>query len=855
VTTPASKTAGSAAPEAPVEFDAALTSSLLTLAKVSLGVPAELQVLGLADIDRMRAATSGATAQLGNLCHRAIAECGPVIVADLPRVAERPGAWAGMKRMFAGFPLLTADASICGALCATTDRAQGFSPHDLKVLAVAADNAAQLLDSDARLTEAQQQNARLRAGLRETERALTQSCDIIEQAGVLRDRVLGMLGTGVIVTDASGRVTLHSSAAVGLLGQDPATPPDSWPVRANLFERDGSTPLAPDRWPSRRVLSTGPVDNELISVAGDAGSIRLVRYSGWQSHNSAGELSGSVVMLSDVTEQTRIAEALEQANTDLTTVLDSMRRDVTLATVVPAGPDGPSHLRVEWGNKHLLDRLGTSLDSVTGRTFAQAYPQVVAGGYEQRYLEIAASGKQDTFEVDWFEGIAIAGAFEVTVTPWGQDGLLIESTDTTARRQAQHALQRSQRMLSESQSIAKVGSWDADFGTGIMTWSEVTYEIMGLDPALPAPSTIEYRRLIHPEDAGVYTELMTAAARGGRHEGEYRVRRPDGSIRHIRAWLEVVVDDQGNRVRAVGTVMDQTERYVSDLELARSRELEHLVIDRSPIGIALLDRDGRYVQVNNAMCSMIGRTREELLTLGVADITDVKDREGIANSLDALYEGRREAVAHDLRYVHSNGRPLWVSEHKTLLRPSTDEQASRVLVQVIDISERQQRADELSRQARTDALTSLANRRGWEPRLASSLAEAKLRGTPLTVAILDLDRFKNFNDTYGHPVGDQLLVETSAAWRAHLIRAAPRALLARLGGEEFGVLLPNTDLELARRILAAMIRRVARDQTASAGLTTATDTDDEHVLMARADAALYLAKNNGRARVEVLSAD
>ncbi|MER7283113.1 GGDEF domain-containing protein [Dactylosporangium sp. NPDC000244] len=146
----------------------------------------------------------------------------------------------------------------------------------------------------------------------------------------------------------------------------------------------------------------------------------------------------------------------------------------------------------------------------------------------------------------------------------------------------------------------------------------------------------------------------------------------------------------------------------------------------------------------------------------------------------------------------------------------------------------------------TDDLTGLANRRAWNAEVPRAVERARRTGTPLAVALVDLDHFKRFNDSYGHPAGDRLLKEAAAAWQHHL-RSAD--LLARYGGEEFVVLLPGASADEAGRVLDRMREATPLGQTFSAGIAMLADGEGSDELVARADAALYAAKRAGRDRV------
>jgi diguanylate cyclase (GGDEF)-like protein len=151
----------------------------------------------------------------------------------------------------------------------------------------------------------------------------------------------------------------------------------------------------------------------------------------------------------------------------------------------------------------------------------------------------------------------------------------------------------------------------------------------------------------------------------------------------------------------------------------------------------------------------------------------------------------------------------------------------------------------VERLALTDPLTEAANRRAWD-RWLDRATDAH-GGQHFAIGVLDLDHFKAFNDAHGHVAGDALLVEATAAWTAEL---RPGAELARIGGEEFAVLLPRTDLAGAAATLERLARRTPRGQTCSAGVAEWNRSESPDALMRRADEALYAAKRAGRDRVE-----
>jgi diguanylate cyclase (GGDEF)-like protein len=174
-------------------------------------------------------------------------------------------------------------------------------------------------------------------------------------------------------------------------------------------------------------------------------------------------------------------------------------------------------------------------------------------------------------------------------------------------------------------------------------------------------------------------------------------------------------------------------------------------------------------------------------------------------------------------------------------------QAARLLALEAAIAiERGELLGRLEEAARTDDLTGLLNRRAWNSELGRELARASRNGTPLCMAILDLDRFKEYNDTHGHLAGDRFLKRMAAAW-SESVRNTD--ILARYGGEEFAVAMPGLTVQDAGATLERLRDALSEGQTCSAGVCVWDGEESAEALIARADTALYEAKASGRDRI------
>ncbi|GAA2056890.1 sensor domain-containing diguanylate cyclase [Williamsia deligens] len=267
--------------------------------------------------------------------------------------------------------------------------------------------------------------------------------------------------------------------------------------------------------------------------------------------------------------------------------------------------------------------------------------------------------------------------------------------------------------------------------------------------------------------------------------------------------------------------------------------------EASTVPMALADEEGLLTAANSAYCAMVGRPWSDIAGMSSRAFThpdDIAQHRAMAQLMDAA-ASRGEALRVEKRYVHPDGsvRWGWVSAS-----PVTGPQGQVWTMAVIhDTTDRRRAEESLMVAATTDPLTGLMNRRGWED-LLTRFEQPPARSQDVALAIVDLDRFKTYNDTFGHAAGDQLLVDFA---RDATTAVGNRAVLARWGGEEFAVALPDSDDESARQVLDELAAVVPDGQTFCAGLTVRRPDEATVDCFRRADALLYQAKRSGRGRV------
>ena len=279
--------------------------------------------------------------------------------------------------------------------------------------------------------------------------------------------------------------------------------------------------------------------------------------------------------------------------------------------------------------------------------------------------------------------------------------------------------------------------------------------------------------------------------------------------------------------------------------------------DAAPIGMAIVATDGHFIDVNSALCEIIGLPREKVLGSSLQELTHEPDRDADAHLVRQVLEGNRRTSHHQHRFLHAEGHLVWVNMSLSVVRGATGS-PDYFIAQIEDVTERKRTFDQLQHLADHDALTGLLNRRRLEGELAHQVALADRYGHRACLILLDLDGFKATNDSLGHGVGDELLKNIADILRSRVRRSD---LVARLGGDEFAILLPQASREQARRV-AEGIAKAIRDRvhitdghelrtTASFGIATIEAGDQPERVLLRADQALYQVKEHGRDGVAV----
>ncbi len=441
----------------------------------------------------------------------------------------------------------------------------------------------------------------------------------------------------------------------------------------------------------------------------------------------------------------------------------------------------------------------------------------------------------------------------------GAPGCRVVLSDITARKQAEESLQDKEAILSESQRIAHIGSWRIELASGFISWSEEMYRLYGVAPDTFAHSMASYLALIHPGDVAAVQAWHSACLAGKEPQAlDFRIILPDGKVRFIRGSCEVQYDQVGRPFSMVGSAQDITEHKANEERLRQAAA----VFENTRESVTMTDAEERILMVNPAFSELTGYAPEEVL----------------GQTPRLLKSGRHDLDFYAAMWTAINATGHWQGEvwnrrkngevFPQLLSISAvrDEagQATHYVGVSADISQRKDAEARLDFLAHHDPLTRLPNRLLLYARLQHGLDVSHREHKRLALLMLDLDRFKDVNDSFGHLVGDELLQQVAERLT---VRRRGIDTVTRLGGDEFAVLLedlrhPQDAAQVASEIIAALSEpfRLSNGAEVRIGASVGISLFPEHgqtleALLQQADAALYQAKGEGRGNFKYFSDD
>jgi diguanylate cyclase (GGDEF)-like protein/PAS domain S-box-containing protein len=427
--------------------------------------------------------------------------------------------------------------------------------------------------------------------------------------------------------------------------------------------------------------------------------------------------------------------------------------------------------------------------------------------------------------------------------------LLVMAQDITVRMRSQEELQRFRMALDSS--IDAIYLIDHDLmrfvdanETALATLGYSHDELLQLGPQDLKPDAGELQRINRRFDEVIHSDSKTGMIQTV-HQ------RKDGSRFPVEVYLRAVRSE--GRQLLVAVVRDVTARLQAEAELRESEQRFRVAFNQAAVGLAHVAPDGHWLMANQKLCEIVGYTQREILKLRYQDLTHPDDLPYDVDLGKRMMAGEVHEQSREKRYRHKDGHYIWVNLTSSLVWDSSGQPKYYSTV-VEDISRRKQVEGELLHLANHDALTGLPNRSLLLDRLSQAIAYANRLGGEVAVLLIDLDRFKNINDSLGHDVGDTIITEVSLRL---LSRVRDGDTVARWGGDEFVVVLGDVAREdavanFAQKLLETLSQPLMIEEhelypAGSIGISLyPKDGDSPSMLLKNADTAMYRAKEAGR---------
>lgn len=560
------------------------------------------------------------------------------------------------------------------------------------------------------------------------------------------------------------------------------------------------------------------------------------------------EASGLVTgIVQDQSEQVQAEQALQESGALMRTVLDAIPFFVCLF-----GPDR----RLKMANRAACELLGTDYDRLVGRHIGDVVPEETWAQFKPSE-DKALSGQPSVVELST-DYARRQGTFSAYYSPhvdaFGQvQGVACCIIDLTARQRAEEDLRASEEryrvVVEQSMDAIVIGSMQGKLLYGNPA-SETLFGY-GLDEVRGS----DVKRFFHPDD---WMRIAGLIGKTGALKYEARMLTKDGQVLFVENARSVIEYDGEPCVLV--QIRDVTERHIASERLRLNEERLQTALESTEYGLWEIWLQSGQVEVPTRMFRDNFGFGEDELKRTLTDWSELLHPDDVERSKTVAREflaGRNASLAHELRLQDAEGNWRWLWLQGKVVEHDAQGMPVRSLGVVQDITERKHAEERLRELATTDPLTGLANRRSFLDHAEREFGRSRRYGAPLSFLMLDMDRFKNINDIYGHDVGDMVLRSLAETGRK-VLRGVD--LMGRMGGEEFAVLLPETGIEealaVAERLRANVEQSVVRDQdggevhcTVSLGVAQAHEDESLHDLLRRADAALYEAKNSGRNRV------
>ena len=517
----------------------------------------------------------------------------------------------------------------------------------------------------------------------------------LQQLAGMQKAILNSANHAIISTNFDGLVTSFNAAAekwfgyradevVGKMTPMPWHVKEEVIARAEEMSREIGRMIKPGFEVFTYKARRGEAEEREWTLRRKDGSTFPVSLSVTPLENEAGVVTGFLGVLSDITARMRAEEELEQSTQRLTAILNTSLDGIVVYEAVRDEARKLRDLRYRLINPAAEKLLRTKADKLLGQSLLETYPKVATDGLFQKFTRIIEEEIPLDFEYE-SHNRGQTSWYRIAGVKLG-DGLVLSYADITVRKEAEEKLKAFAQRLDLATQALQAGVWDWDLATNELYWDDKIRTLFELPPDRPVNHAV-WAAAVLPEDRAMIDEALRKMVEDkGQLLTEYRIKRPNGAIRHIQVAAAAVLNEAGQATRVIGVNLDVTERKLSEEALRLSEERFSSAFQHATTGMALVSLEGKWLKVNEAVCHLLGYSAEELGTKTFQDITHPEDLEKDLAYLRQLVAGDIEFYKMEKRYFHRDGHTVWAQLGVSLLR---DEQREPLyfISQIEDISQ------------------------------------------------------------------------------------------------------------------------------------------------------------------------
>ncbi|NLY70730.1 MAG: PAS domain S-box protein [Clostridiales bacterium] len=611
----------------------------------------------------------------------------------------------------------------------------------------------------------------------------------VRQSELKFRRLFTAMSQGVVCQSADGRIISANPAAERILGlsfeqmKNMTSEDPSWKT---IYE-DGSV-MPGSEHPSMIALKTGKTCGPVILGVFQPKLNSHV----WLSVNATpiievdGTLSQVYTIFQDITAE-------KKAKQDYQLLFNSMVDGFALHEIICDNEGKPIDYRFLAVNPAFERIVGKKAKDIIGKTVLEVLPNTESYWIET-YGKVALTG-----ESVMFENYAAATDKHFRVTAYQPAPMQFACTfsDDTSRVKAEEqlfrALARLRGLLNNSNSPIII----FDDNGNIIETSVAAEKIIGLSRKEIIGKNMNQIGLSNILRNAIL--LFDSSATVGQVIENTDMFELEGEKKFYESRLFTIATDQPDEMLFGYLGIDVTDRIMAEQALKESERKYSSYIENAPYAVFVVDENGNYLESNKAASTITGYSKEQILSMNVRDIIAPESIDEAVHHFKSLKETGK--MSAELRYCHKDGSIRWWTVDAVKIS------VGRFLGFSIDITDRKQAEAELINLNQHDYLTGIYNRRYYEAELKRMNNEKML---PLSVIIGDINGVKFINDAFGHAAGDKIIIET-----ARILKECCREgdVLARTGGDEFSILMPNTDNLMASKVLNRIQNAIKRFNT------------------------------------------